>query len=81
MAYKSKFTIPGPENGVPSIDDMTSDERCRLRPIAEFLAVLDDNAAHPEAFEQYLEEAAVLLRVQGGMAEWLEEFVAPKWRL
>jgi hypothetical protein len=77
MAYKRVFEIVGPENGVPSVDMMQPDELRRLQPIAAFLAVLDDN---PGEADQYIEQAAVLLRDQGGTASWIEEFVAPKWR-
>lgn len=80
MAYKRQFMIIGPENGVPAIEHITADERRRLSPIAEFRAVLDDTAAHPETFEHLEEEASVLVRDERGMAERLEKFCAPTSR-
>lgn len=75
------FGIPVPAGGVRDLASFTEEERARLRPIAETLAMLDGNAFFTAIFEhddrdypwcdQYLPEAHALYVANGG---WSSEF-------
>jgi hypothetical protein len=73
-----RYTIERPEAGWRNAASFTADEKARLRPIAETLAMLDGNAFFGMAtdgegddvhYEQYLPEAAALAEANGGWAD------------
>lgn len=70
------YHVDKPEDGWKT-DHFTADEKRKLRPIAETLAMLDGNAffglepnCWPEHYEQYLPEAHALYESNGGDKGW-----------
>lgn len=71
------YSIAKPENDWREISSFSSDEKKKLRPIAETLAMLDGNAFFGntvtddrEWYESYLPEAAALYENNGGDTGW-----------
>lgn len=73
------YRIEKPGNDWKSAGDMSVEEKSKLRPIAETLAMLDGNAffgmdtGHGEIWEQYLGEAHALYQANGGDSGWAGE--------
>lgn len=70
------YHIRQPKEGWRSLDSFTENERAKLRPIAETLAMLDGNAffgmGDSERYwaDQYLPEAAAIYESNGGDEGW-----------
>lgn len=80
-----RYAILEPKGGWRNADSFTEEERLKLRPIAETLAMLDGNAffgmgdgEHYWA-DMYLPEASALYEANGGDGGWAGEasFVKP----
>lgn len=73
------YSIPEPRNGRRKVDSFSEDEKAKLRPIAETLAMLDGNAFfgigdHEHYWaDQYLPEASALYEANGGDNGWAGE--------
>lgn len=71
------YHIAEPEGGFRAHGAFTPDEKAKLRPIAETLAMLDGNAffgmgagVHADWSDQYLPEAVALYEANGGDGGW-----------
>lgn len=74
------YTINRPINGWRDVHGFSEEERSKLRPIAETIAMLDSNAffgmiTHDqfEVYEQYLPEAHAIYEANGGDTGWASE--------
>lgn len=83
------YRISEPDDGWRVHGSFSADEKAKLRPIAETLAMLDGNAffgnegsAGAEWYEQYLPEAHALYEGNGGDSGWAGEasFAKPEAR-
>lgn len=77
-ASEVRYSIAIPKDGLRLVESFTAEEKKRLRPIAETLALLDGNAffgatrddsGDDTFYEQYLPEAAALAAANGGWSE------------
>lgn len=77
-ASEVRYSIAIPKGGLRLVESFTAEEKKRLRPIAETLALLDGNAffgatrddsGDDTFYEQYLPEAAALAAANGGWSE------------
>lgn len=71
------YHVHKPEGGWRKLESFTADEKEKLRPIAETLAMLDGNAFfgmehgnETEHYESYLPEAHALYESNGGDGGW-----------
>lgn len=83
----SSYTIEPPSTGWRTIKSFTDEEKEKLRPIAETLALLNGNAFFTmesdvgEWYEMYLPEAHALYESNGGDGGWAgEASFAKKWK-
>jgi hypothetical protein len=74
------YRIPKPAEGWRPVESFTDAERAKLLPIAETLAMLDDNAFLGTSLgngrswaDQYLPEAYALYESSGGDSGWAGE--------
>jgi hypothetical protein len=70
---KVSYYIIAPEEGWPTFDQIPDKLKYILRPIAETLAMLDGNAffsAENDWYVQYMPEAYVLFKDNGGINGW-----------
>jgi len=77
-----RLLIQEPETGWRKIESFSADERARLWPIAETLAMMDGNAFfvmkgkyQSEHVASYLPEASALYEANGGDAGWAGEAI------
>lgn len=70
-----RYKIPQPEGGWRDVASFSPEEKAKLRPIAETLAMLDGNAffTEEEWYESYLPEADALYQANGGDDGWAGE--------
>jgi hypothetical protein len=79
MTERCGYAIAEPEGGWRNRDQISSEERRKLRPIAETLAMLDGNAffgdtpPHDTWYEGYLPAASALYEANGGDDGWAGE--------
>lgn len=73
----ASYTVPEPRGGFRPVASFGADEKTKLRPIAETLAMLDGNAFFGtdcgdgnDWQDQYLPEASALYEANGGDAGW-----------
>lgn len=77
MTREGAYSIAEPTDGWKQT--FTAEEKAKLRPMAETLAMLDGNAffsmqaGHGEWYEQYLPEAHALYESNGGDGGWAGE--------
>jgi len=73
---RAPYTIIAPKGGFRALSSFTAEEKVKLRPIAETLAMLDGNAFFgmgegPDYWsDQYLPEAHALFIANGGDTGW-----------
>jgi hypothetical protein len=74
---RTPYHIPEPKDGWRTVESFTDEEKAKLRPVAETLAMLDGNAffnhgnpARRDAHEWYLPQADALYQSNGGDTGW-----------
>ena len=71
MTAQRGYAIDEPEDGWRKADSFSANEKAKLRPIAETIAMQGSSSA--EWYEQYLPEAHALYEANGGDDGWAGE--------